>query len=114
VIVRPDTWVLDRNKIPTFYMHHTAVRPKQRIAQNLEAKRQTFDQKFAEIKQLKEEGNKFFKDKNYDQAKDRYAQCIDGLNVSTIVKVDDFVFDIHIRVWEIHPPTSNVRICLNR
>ena len=62
-------------------MHHSAVKPKQRVDQQV-AKQQSFDEKFAEIKQLKEEGNKFFKDKNYEQAKDRYAQCIDGLNVS--------------------------------
>lgn len=110
VIVRPDTWVLDRNKIPIFYMHHSAVKPKQRVEQKV-AKLQSFDEKFAEIKQLKEEGNKFFKDKNYEQAKDRYAQCIDGLNSLGDTSTDEQRSHLFEQTVSCH---NNMGICLLR
>jgi hypothetical protein len=74
VIVKPNTWTLDNNKVPTFYMNENSVElvPK---------KSSSFEEKFAEVRSIKEEGSSFFKEKEYELARERWSSTIERLNV---------------------------------
>jgi hypothetical protein len=81
VVVRPDEWRLAGDTIPTFFMNSSYVsktEPKPVVV----AKQPSFEEKFAAAKEVKEEGNRLFKNKAFEEAKDKYAEAIAALNVS--------------------------------
>lgn len=85
IVVRPDKWRIANDKIPTFYMLHSAVKKTDKPSPSKLPK--TFDENFASIKAVKDQGNAFFKTGNFENAKEIYAKCIADLNVC-VFKID--------------------------
>lgn len=46
--------------------------------------KKSFEEKFALVKANKDEGNKLFKAGKFDDAKEKYAETINNLNVSCV------------------------------
>lgn len=120
VIVRPDEWKLACDIIPTFYMNAsyvTKAEPKQPV---VEAKQPTFDEKFAVAKEVKDEGNRLFKNKQFEEAKDKYAEAISALNVrmphdiSIVIIILWLKLNFVCRLSGILRQTSNGRTSLSR
>lgn len=82
IVVRPDNWVMDRKKVPTFYLKAEAIKKSTPPPQPQIQK--SFEEKFSLVKKNKDEGNKLFKEGNFELAKDKYAETINLLNVCTI------------------------------
>jgi hypothetical protein len=83
-VVRLDNWKLATGRSPFLYLDEKSLRKlpvEKPAAAKATVPEKTFDERFLSVKKVKDEGNALFKESDFENAKEKYAQCINELNV---------------------------------
>jgi hypothetical protein len=111
VIVQPDNWLMDRKKIPTFYLKADTIKKIEEVVPSPPEPTKTFEEKFALVKANKDEGTKLFKAGQFEAAKEKYAETINNLNYLSDTASDEQRSHLFEQTLSCH---SNLAVCFLR